>query len=336
MEKDKNQPVGYKISKNNILTDKKTLKPVTPPLSINKDNTFHINKEKEFNGIVMGVLDNGVAYLTARGLAKACGISLTTLEEFYEKWNKHLDKNIKPENKQAIYIQKSLKEKEYYDNELYIVISDQQGIKYAFPEPVCMAFLEYYTFEAKTKDNRNNAKELYKKFASLGFRKFIYQAVGYNEDTANANYYKQLYYDRASILKNQVPANYFGIFHELGGFILDLINNNIPVNNKIIPDISVGQAWANNWKENNYNNKYGKAKKYNHLYPDSYPQSKSNPQEAWCYPIEALGIFKKWFYNTYLSNKFPRYMTNLIKNEKISLEYGNEVIKTFSLPKTDS
>lgn len=327
-EKITSQPVGGEFSKNKDLQEKNAFQPVTPLLSIFKDKAFHICKEKEFDGIAMGVLDNGIAYLSARGLAKACGVSLATMQDFYEKWNKKLD-SATNDDKQATYIRDSLKEKNYADKELYIVIEDEQGVKYAFPEPVCMAFLEYYTFEARTKELREHAQKLYKKFANLGFRKFIYQAVGYDDNTTNANYYKQLYYERVSILKNQVPHDYFGIFNELGGFILDLINNDIPVNNKIIPDISVGQAWAREWKDKNYDSIYSSAIKYEHLYPESYPQSKSNPQDAWCYPVESLGMFRKWFYDNYLSSKFPKYINNLIKNNKLSLNYGKDIIKTF-------
>ena len=40
---------------------------------------------------------------------------------------------------------------------------------------------------------------------------------------------------------------------------------------------------------------YGERVKFDHNYPSYFPQSASNPQEAWCYPEAALGEFRCWF-----------------------------------------
>src|ERR1700716_1509357 len=44
-------------------------------------------------------------------------------------------------------------------------------------------------------------------------------------------------------------------------------------------------------------------------YPDSHPQSKSNPQESWCYPLAALGRYREWLQDTYIEGgKFSAYL----------------------------
>ena len=51
-----------------------------------------------------------------------------------------------------------------------------------------------------------------------------------------------------------------------------------------VPDGSVGGVWANHWRDNDFNFKFGARMKWEHNYPDYFPQAKSNPQAAWCYP----------------------------------------------------
>lgn len=40
---------------------------------------FHVEKQVEFDGIEMGVLENGIPYLSESGLARMCGITRSTL-----------------------------------------------------------------------------------------------------------------------------------------------------------------------------------------------------------------------------------------------------------------
>ncbi len=48
--------------------------------------------------------------------------------------------------------------------------------------------------------------------------------------------------------------------------------------------------------------------KFPHRYPDSHPQSKSNPQESWCYPLAALGAYREWLQDVYIGGgKFRKY-----------------------------
>jgi hypothetical protein len=45
--------------------------PITPP----EQRELFIDKQKEIDGVGMGVLSDGTAFLTGRGLARLCGIS---------------------------------------------------------------------------------------------------------------------------------------------------------------------------------------------------------------------------------------------------------------------
>jgi hypothetical protein len=51
---------------------------VPPPL-YSQGNLFHVEKQVEIDGIEMGVLENGVPYLTESGLARMSGIDRKVL-----------------------------------------------------------------------------------------------------------------------------------------------------------------------------------------------------------------------------------------------------------------
>ena len=71
---------------------------------------------------------------------------------------------------------------------------------------------------------------------------------------------------------------------------------------------SVGTHWGKYWTDHGLEDQLGKRIKWDHYYPDYYPQAKSNPQDAWAYPDETLPLFRQWFRAVYLTTKFPTYI----------------------------
>src|SRR5580704_3155891 len=103
----------------------------------------------------------------------------------------------------------------------------------------------------------------------------------------------------------------------------DLIAAGLPVNDKTIPDLSVGQHWGKYWSARNFDAEYGPRVKYDHYYPSYYPQAQSNPQEPWAYPDAALPAFRHWFRHEYLPTKYPKYIltkSHLIGGQRKALE----------------
>jgi len=141
-------------------------------------------------------------------------------------------------------------ERGYNEPKLYIEVSDNSVSPpishYSYPDIVCMAVLEYYAFESKSKNNTAVAN--YRKLATYGLQRFIYDALGYAPDQRTLESWRH-FHDRVSILQNKVPDGYFSIFNEIAGMTVDLIINGFVVSDKNIPDISVGSAWATYWKE---------------------------------------------------------------------------------------
>jgi hypothetical protein len=259
-----------------------------------------IEIQRDVNGIEMGVLENGIPYLTQRGLSGITGIARFAIQGITKEWEDHWNDEVLGKDRISFF-KEYLNSKGFNESKLHLE-SVQSGVThYAYPDIVCMAFLEYYAFESKA--DSSIALENYRRFAAYGLRTFIYDALQYVPGD------KWKYYnDRVSLLKDSSPIGYFTIFKETTGLIVDLISADLTVNDKTLPDISVGQAWAAHWKENNLESSFGARIPYEHNYPDYYPQALSNPQKPNAYPDAALPVFRQWFRQSYLPTKFPQYI----------------------------
>lgn len=259
-----------------------------------------IEIQKDVNGIEMGVLENGIPYLTQTGLSKICGTARSVIFDISQEWEKHYDDNILGKDRIS-FLKEYLFRNGYEERKLYIETKKDGSVNNAYPDIVCMAILEYYAFESKSKNDV--AIQSYRRLATYGLQKFIYDALDYKPGDK-----WKYYHDRVSILKDAAPEGYFIIFKETNGLIVDLITAGLTVNDKTIPDISVGSCWARHWTANSFDDKYGSRIDYPHHYPEYYPQAYSNPQPAKAYPDAALPEFRQWFKREYLTTKFPPYI----------------------------
>lgn len=264
-----------------------------------------IEVQRDVNGIEMGVLENGIPYLTQRGLSDVTGIARNVIQTITKEWEEHFEDDILGKDRISFF-KDYLFKNGYRERKLHLETVQNSTTHFAYPDVVCMAFLEYYTFESRAESTK--AIENYRKFAGYGLRRFIYDALDYTPEDK-----WKYYHDRVSLLKDSAPAGHFIIFQEVTGLTVDLITNDLPVNSKTIVDGSVGIHWATYWKENNLASKFGERVPYQHSYPDYFPQARSNPQPANAYPDSALPEFRQWFKQIYLLTKFPAYMLTKAK-----------------------
>jgi hypothetical protein len=102
------------------------------------------------------------------------------------------------------------------------------------------------------------------------------------------------------------------------------------IDEHFVPDISVGIHWAKHWTTVSGDEKYGDRIKYEHNYPDYFPQAASNPQEPWCYPEEALGEFRRWFRDTYIDGgRFQNYIEGRVKEKKLPISFAQLAIAAY-------
>jgi hypothetical protein len=292
---------------------------LNPIAQITQGDLF-IDKQKEIDGVGMGVLSDGTAFLTGRGLARLCGISNARIVELGQLWDSDdkstgLTKSVK----------NILSEKGLQVDKPYIEIKQKSGTFNAYPDTICLAVLEHYAFEQPTDEGKKNFRIL----AGKALHDFIYAQVGYDPSNHVPEIWRQ-FHDRVSLTYNSVPAGYFGIFKEISDIIVHLGQNGLPIDSKFVPDISVGISWAKHWTAENLDEKYGQRIKFEHNYPSYFPQAESNPQEPWCYPEIALGEFRRWIRENYIGEgKFEKYLADKVKQRALPASFAQLAIAAY-------
>ncbi|MFF5868350.1 hypothetical protein [Pseudomonas sp. NPDC012596] len=255
----------------------------------------------EVNGIQMGVLNDTTPYLTERGLARLCGVNPKTISDLANNWS---EERLKPRGRRI----KQILIDHSFTSERLVIKTEQNGQKIsAYPDAVCMAVLEYYAFDSDSTDTQT-AQRNYRLLARKTLRDFIYESIGFSPESLKLNSWKH-YHDR--ILLNKLPAGYFSVFREIADIVVSAIESGLIIDSHTVPDISVGQMWANHWKKNNLSDKHGERLKHPHEYPSYFPQAAANT-EANIYPLSALGDFRIWLEGTYLPKNFPSYLQKKI------------------------
>ncbi len=299
--------------------DKKTVKMAQPDL-------FHSDIQKiADNGVEMGVLENGIPYLSQKGIVKMSGIPETTFRRFVKRWGE-------VETPEYSAIKKLMVEKNYTNNNLFLKIEVNGTKTYAYTEPVCLAIIEYYAFEAKIK--LPEAINSFRVLARAGFRKFVYDYTGYSPEQQQLDSWRH-FHDRVDMTTSNVPIGYFSVFIEIAQMIVPMIKSGVIITDKVVPDISVGIAWSKYWTSNNMGDGDERIK-YEHNYPDYYRQSQSNPQPAWAYPDSKLKDFRQWFRNEYIESKFPKYLLGQTKKGSIGNDTATKLLESVQQPRIEN
>ena len=166
-----------------------------------------IQMQIEIDGVGMGVLSDGTPFLTLRGLSRLCGVAHFSIQGINEEWS---DEAQPP---RVTRIKEILASHGDAFNAPYIAIQQRSGTFYAYPDAVCLAILEYYSFDAG-QNIREEAKKNYRLLAGKALREFIYTQVGYDPANNLPSEWRQ-FHDRISLTYNSVPKGYFGIFKEI-------------------------------------------------------------------------------------------------------------------------
>jgi hypothetical protein len=288
------------------------------------ENLLQVYTSKKVDDIEMGVLTNGIPFLTARSLSKFCGVAVSTVLAWGENSPQEGDRLRGGKMAELLIAQG------FEGDRLFEKINFLDNVEVnAYSDAVCMAFLEYYAFEAGkncTEEARNN----YRVLARKSLRDFIYRSVGYDPSEAVPQIWRQ-YHDR--LLLNPVPLGYFSVFRETSDIVITSIREGLVVDDKTVPDISVGTTWSNYWNKEDLSTRFGERTKYPHIYPEYFPQSQANGKiDAFVYPVEALGEFRRWLYLQYLPNKYPSYLKSKVKQGAIPASSVELLLKAFDVP----
>ena len=87
-----------------------------------------IEVERSVRGVEMGVLENGIAFLTQRGLAHVAGAHRSTISDISDEWEKAANGDvIEPPSTRIGWLRGRLLDDEYSDSKLYIEVKRSGG-----------------------------------------------------------------------------------------------------------------------------------------------------------------------------------------------------------------
>lgn len=304
--------------------DDNNLKPKSSDQVATQMQLLAIQKQIEIDGVGMGVFSNGVTFLTGRGLARFCGVTHKVIQDLSEEWAND------PPPPRASRIKSLLLEQGVSVENPYLEIVQRNVSVFTYPEAICLAVLEYYAFDAGP-NVKEEAQKNYRLLARKGLRDFIYAQLGYDPARAVPDIWKQ-FHDRVSLTYNSVPNGFFSVFKEIADMIVTLGQGGLHIDSKFVPDISVGKTWSRYWDMNKLDVRFQPRQRYDHEYPDYFPQADSNPQEAWCYPEAALGEFRRWFREIYIGGgKFAKYLDEKVKQRQLPASFAQLAIRAYGL-----
>lgn len=132
--------------------------------------------------------------------------------------------------------------------------------------------------------------------------------------------------DRISLVYDNVPLGYFCVFKEIADLFASMIINGADFGTRMILDLSVGLCWGKYWMDHALERSFGNRMKFPHYYPTYFPQSLSNPQDAWCYPEDALPSFKRWMREEYVPKRMPAYLKSQVSQKKLPAQIANNAL----------
>ncbi|MFC6638420.1 hypothetical protein GV827_00740 [Sulfitobacter sp. JBTF-M27] len=294
----------------------------TRPRSVDPDQpelNLRVEKQAEPDGIGMGVLSDGTAFLTQRAIADLCGLRNKYIGILSSEWS-----SAQPP-KEVVRVKEILYEQgDGIPSLPHVEVFEGKRKYFAYPAAVCTAILEYFAFEA----GRQGAEIALKNFRQIsrhGLNRYIYDATGYEAKPEEDVW--RVFKDRASLTYDAVPEGYFGIFKEIATLIFTLGEAGLHIDENFVPDISVGQAWAKHWQAAALHLRFGERRTYNHNYPSYFAQAMSNPQLANCYPEDALGEFRRWFRHDYIGEgRFKRYLSKKVSERSLGRGYVERIL----------
>lgn len=164
----------------------------------------------KFDGIEMGVMDDGTPFLSGVGLALMCDVTPTSISDLGQFVS--FGKSKLRDGKIANILSQNL---DFSSDRFFEKIPYNKQIVNAYPEAVCMAVLEYYAFEAGDRCT-DKAKQISRLLMRKTFRDFVYSLVGYNRPRLTfSDYMLSRINHHHSASRNPLPDGYFCLFDKM-------------------------------------------------------------------------------------------------------------------------
>jgi hypothetical protein len=272
----------------------------------------------------VGILQDGTPFLSGRGLARACGISNSTLVGWGE---------MTPQlgaSHRAGKMASLLATYGYGGDRFFFKIPD--GTKFegkanvsAYPYKVCMAFLDYYAFEANKEEARNSLRILSEK----QLPQFILAAVN-GTTTATVQPMKPNPRPAARVresspfetrpLREGIPIGYFTISQLCSEAQMRSLQAALQLDAFILTPDHIDKAWNHYWDIHKLWEQHG----------ERFPLHDKETSPAWrtqsyIYPLSALDEFKQWLNWEFIPDRFPSYLQRKMKQRAFASGYRHQL-----------
>lgn len=253
--------------------------------------------------VEVGILPDGTPFMSGRELARACGISNSTLVGWGEMTPQLGDRY------RAGKMAELLATYGYSGDRFFVPIPD--GTKFggranvsAYPYKVCMAFLDYYAFEANKEEARNSLRVLSEK----QLPQFIEQTV---REQANPPLKAKPQPPRVKStspfqtrpLREGIPIGYFTVRQIMSSDQARSLPA-LPLSERQTALLTnIDKAWSRYWTIHQLALIFG----------DRFPVPQlslndwARPRQ-YVYPNTVLDEFKDWLYKQYIPERFPSYL----------------------------
>lgn len=247
--------------------------------------------------IAVGILPDGTPFMSGRELARACGISNSTLVGWGEASPQVGERH------RAGKLANLLATYRYQGDRLFIPIPD--GTKFggranvsAYPYQVCLAFLDYYAFEANKEEARNSLRLLSEKQLPQS----ICAVVDEPASTAVTQESIEPKFDpfRRRPLRQGIPIGYFSMEQI---FTPEQLRSLLPAELHTALLANIDKAWNRYWNIQQLSQQYGDR------FPIPQPRLNNWAQlRQYVYPSAALEAFKSWLTLHYIPERYPSYL----------------------------
>lgn len=251
--------------------------------------------------IEVGILPDGTPFMSGRELARACGISNSTLVGWGETTPQLGDRH------RAGKMAELLATYGYSGDRFFVPIPD--GTKFggranvsAYPYKVCMAFLDYYAFEANKEEARNSLRVLSEK----QLPQFIHEAVKEQPSLQTQPApprVKAASPFQTRPLRNGVPIGYFTVGQVMTGEQARSLSTLSMTELHTALLTNIDKAWNRYWTIQQLALDYGDR----FPIPQLISYDWARPRQ-YVYPTAALEPFGNWLNRQYIPERFPSYL----------------------------
>jgi len=247
--------------------------------------------------IEVGILPDGTPFMSGRELARACGISNSTLVGWGEVTPQVGDRH------RAGKLANLLATYRYQGDRLFVPIPN--GTRFsgranvsAYPYQVCMALLDYYAFEANKEAARNSLRLLSEK----QLPQFICEVVQTPPEPAKSPQTIAPKYDpfQRRPLRDGIPVGYFSV----GQLLASEQPRSLPLTElRVALLVNIDKAWNRYWNIQGLGREYGDR----FAMPQRTLNDWARPRQ-YVYPKAALVAFQDWLALQYLPERYPSYL----------------------------